>query len=107
MQAALAAVLVVCGLSAAAAQPFLPGSNPPFLPTGQLARPHRAQTAQLNEPSSLKVLSAFQCFESPTVCAGNLLTSDQAGPYNISLLPVQYNEIRAALAQRQSYTDLE
>ncbi|KAK9837750.1 hypothetical protein WJX74_004245 [Apatococcus lobatus] len=71
MKAALVAVFAVCGLAAVAAQPFLPGSNPPFLPTG------------------------------------NLLTSDQAGPYNISLLPVQYNEIRAALAQRMSYTDLD
>ncbi|KAK9839731.1 hypothetical protein WJX84_008142 [Apatococcus fuscideae] len=71
MKAGCVAVLLVLGVSAASAQPFLPGSNPPFLPTG------------------------------------NLLTSDQAGPYNISLLPTQYNEIRASLAQRLAFTDLD
>ncbi|KAK9862594.1 hypothetical protein WJX84_000232 [Apatococcus fuscideae] len=36
---------------------------------------------------------------------GNLLTSDKGGPYNLTLLPVQQNEVRAGIAARQTYTD--
>ncbi|KAK9915059.1 hypothetical protein WJX75_004249 [Coccomyxa subellipsoidea] len=36
---------------------------------------------------------------------GNLRTSDNGGPYNISLLTVQANEIKGALAAKMNYTD--
>ena len=35
--------------------------------------------------------------------AGNLRTSDKAGPYNLTLLPVQVNEIKGALGTSDSY----
>ncbi|KAK9838436.1 hypothetical protein WJX84_012138 [Apatococcus fuscideae] len=38
---------------------------------------------------------------------GNLLTSDYGGPYNLTLLPVQANEIKTAMAQRGNYTDAD
>ena len=31
------------------------------------------------------------------MAAGNLRTSDRGGPYNLTLLPVQVNEIKGAL----------
>ncbi|KAK9915431.1 hypothetical protein WJX75_009080 [Coccomyxa subellipsoidea] len=36
---------------------------------------------------------------------GNLRTTDNGGPYNISLLTTQANEIRGTLAAKQSFTD--
>ncbi|BDA43081.1 Desiccation-related protein PCC13-62 [Coccomyxa sp. Obi] len=36
---------------------------------------------------------------------GNLRTTDTGGPYNISLLTVQANEIKGALAAKQNFTD--
>ncbi|BDA43080.1 Desiccation-related protein PCC13-62 [Coccomyxa sp. Obi] len=36
---------------------------------------------------------------------GNLRTMDNAGPYNISLLTVQDNEIKGGLAAKQNFTD--
>lgn len=39
--------------------------------------------------------------------SGNLRTSDSAGPYNVTLLTTQYNEIKAGIAARQNYTDLD
>ncbi|KAK9839115.1 hypothetical protein WJX74_009810 [Apatococcus lobatus] len=38
---------------------------------------------------------------------GNLFTTDAGGPYNLSLLSVQQNEVKAALAARGSYTDAD
>lgn len=40
-------------------------------------------------------------------CVGNLRTSDRDGPYNITLLSTQYNEVKAGIAARQNYTDLD
>ena len=37
--------------------------------------------------------------------AGNLLTEDYGGPYNLTLLPVQVNAIRGGIAFRGNYTD--
>ena len=31
------------------------------------------------------------------LCAGNLRTQDRDGPYNLTLLPVQVNEVRGVL----------
>ncbi|KAK9841033.1 hypothetical protein WJX81_006662 [Elliptochloris bilobata] len=36
---------------------------------------------------------------------GNLLTSDFGGPYNLSLLSTQENEVKAAIAFKANYTD--
>lgn len=34
-------------------------------------------------------------------------TSDRDGPYNITLLSTQYNEVKAGIAAKQNYTDLD
>ncbi|DBB03426.1 hypothetical protein WJX82_005723 [Trebouxia sp. C0006] len=39
--------------------------------------------------------------------SGNLRTSDFDGPYNITLLDTQYNEIKAGIAAKQNYSDLD
>ncbi len=39
------------------------------------------------------------------VSTGNLRTYDGGGPYDLSYLPVQVNEIRGAIAARKDYTD--
>ncbi|KAL3146076.1 hypothetical protein ABBQ38_015425 [Trebouxia sp. C0009 RCD-2024] len=39
--------------------------------------------------------------------SGNLRTSDFDGPYNISLLSTQYNEIKAGIAAKQNYSDMD
>ena len=37
--------------------------------------------------------------------AGNLRSEDDAGPYNVTLLPIQVNEIRGSIPAKNNYTD--
>lgn len=37
--------------------------------------------------------------------AGNLRTNDGGGPYNLTLLPVQVNEVLAGIAAKKDFTD--
>ena len=47
----------------------------------------------------------FRSVQQGLSSAGTWRTSDQDGPYNISLLSVQANEVAGAAAARGSYTD--
>ncbi|CAK0780436.1 hypothetical protein CVIRNUC_005053 [Coccomyxa viridis] len=55
----------------------------------------------------LAASAAAQPFQPGTGFAplGNLRTQDRDGPYNLTLLPVQVNEVRAGGAARMNYTD--
>jgi len=47
----------------------------------------------------------FKPGQNTVVPLGNLRTNDGGGPYNLTLLPVQVNEVIAAIAARKDYTD--
>lgn len=92
----VAALVGLCCLATVRAAPFESGTG--LLPLGE----HRLLDGSC--------MSGDEGFSSPTsviAAAGNLFTTDAGGPYNLTLLSVQQNEVKAAQAARQSYTDAD
>ena len=114
-QVAVAAAAIELLAPSAAAQPFQPGTG--FAPLGTCIPAYKSLPAARLALGSLPCFcmlmmwGAGQAYDAPVTmydasyvlcgkavfcdCAGNLRTQDWGGPYNLSLLPTQVNEIRS------------
>lgn len=111
-QVAVAAAAIALLAPRAAAQSFQPGTG--FAPLGTCIPAYKSLPAARLALGSLPCFcmlmmwGASQAYDAPVTmcdvlcgkdvfcsCAGNLRTQDWRGPYNLSLLPTQVNEIRS------------
>ena len=106
LQVAMVLAAIVLLAAGAAAQPFQPGTG--FAPLGMLWPLLLLASATIRWNWAFTVFTRLYhplwCHYSPCLCstchligcsvAGNLRTQDRDGPYNLTLLPVQVNEVR-------------